>query len=365
MVAQQRRAQRQVRLVEDQLERERIAAVVRRRQVGEVGRGRGRRALGGRTARIEDDADGELVARRPVQRRVRPPVAAGPDEHRLQTLAGLVTARTQLQHEVVRQRPAQYQVQATAVLEQPQHGVGLVREAEVARRQRALPDPFRIAAHRRRGRAEHADRQLTGPNGDQLVGLLFRLLFLLLLTFLLIFLLLLLLLRLLQHGRGRGVSADEVAARAQAGRVAGLNPVVVARFGLHLSVDVGAGGAAGVLDQHLELAHRAVIAQATQDLVTTDRRVAGVVPAQTDRIVADHHRLQRLGPPRRLELGRLRQRHRSQDRRQQGRRQAQRQPTESAPGPPPAGHWSHLRSLQAGSEPYTINVSIQSGSDGF
>ena len=147
-------------------------------------------------------------------------------------MAGLVAARTQLQHEVVRQRLAQHQVQATAVLEQPQHGVGLVGDAEVARRQRALPEPFRIAEHRRRGRLKDADRQLTGPEGDQLVGLLVDLLFLL------IFLLLLLLFRLLEQGRGRGVGADELAAWAQAGGVAGLDPVVVARFGLHLTVDV-------------------------------------------------------------------------------------------------------------------------------
>ena len=151
--------------------------------------------------------------------------------------------------------------------------------------------------------------------------------FLLLLILLLIFLLLLLLLRLLQQGRGRGVGADEIAAPAQAGGVAGLDPVVVARFGLHLSVGVCGGGAAGVLDQHLKLTHPAPIAVAAQDLIAADRRVAGVVPAQTDQVVADHY-LQADRLRRRFKLGRLGQRDRGQHRRQQGGRESSRNPAQ-------------------------------------
>ena len=351
MVAQQRRGQRQRRLVEDQLDAERIAAVVRRRRFGQVGRGRRQCALARRRARIEDNADREFVARGPADRVIRPPVAARPDKHRLQTRAGLVAARTQLEHEVVRQRPAQHQVQAAAVFEQPQHGVFLLVEPEAVGRQRALPGPARIARHGRRGRGEHADRQLAGPDrhcllGQRLNRLLERLFD-----------------RLFDRlfGCGRGVGADEVAAPAQAGGVAGLDPVVVARFGLHLTVGVGGGGAAGVLDQHLKHTHRAQITVAAQNLVAADRRVARVVPAQTDRIVADL-RAQALRPLWRLEAGRLRQRNRGQDRRQDGRPHSRQQPAEAAPGPSPVVRCSHARLPQTGATRYTVNMSVRSGS---
>ena len=321
---------------------------MRRRRFGQVGRGRRQCALARRRARIEDNADREFVARGPADRVIRPPVAARPDKHRLQTRAGLVAARTQLEHEVVRQRLVQHQVQAAAVFDQPQHGVVLVREAEVARRQRALLDPACIAGHRRRGRGEHADRQLAGPDrhcllGQRLNRLLERLFDRLL-------------------GCGRGVGADEVAAPAQAGGVARLDPVVVARFGLHLTVGVGGGGAAGVLDQHLKHTHRAQITVAAQDQVAADRRVARVVPAQTDRIVADL-RAQALRPLWRLEAGRLRQRNRGQDRRQDGRPHSRQQPAEATPGPPVV-RCSHARLPQTGATRYTVNMSARSGSGG-
>ena len=348
MVAQQRRAQRQLRLVEDQPQAERVAAVVRRRRFGQVGRGWRRFARARRRARIEDNADREFVARGPADRVIRPPVAARPDKHRLQTRAGLVAARTQLEHEVVRQRPVQHQVQAAAVFEQPQHGVFLLVEPEALGRQRALPGPARIASHRRRGRGEHADRQLAGPDRhcllgqrlDRLLERLFDRLF----------------------GCRRGISADEVAAPAQAGGVARLDPVVVARFGLHPTVGVGGGGAAGVLDQHLKHAHRAQIAVPAQNLIAADRRVARVVPAQPDHIVADL-RAQALRPLWRLEAGRLRQRNRGQDRRQDGRPHSRHQPAEAAPGPP-AIRCSHARLPQTGATRYTVNMSDRSGSGG-
>ena len=334
-------------LVEDQPQAERVAAVVRRRRFGQVSRGRRRFALARRRARIEDNADREFVARGPADRVIRPPVAARPDKHRLQTRAGLVAARTQLEHEVVRQRPAQHQIQAAAVFEQPQHGVFLLVEPEAVGRQRALPGPDRIARHGRRGRGEHADRQLAGPDRHCLLGQRLN--------------------RLLERlfdrlfGCGRGVGADEVAAPAQAGGVAGLDPVVVARFGLHLTVGVGGGGAAGVLDQHLKHTHRAQITVAAQDQVAADRRVARVVPAQTDRIVADL-RAQALRPLWRLEAGRLRQRNRGQDRRQDGRPHSRQQPAEAAPGPSPVVRCSHARLPQTGATRYTVNMSVRSGS---